>query len=145
MKMSAKLKGAEKYEKILKSMGSKGKKDFANITKVYAQEIETEAKLNLSKKKITDKSGLVNSISSKPIASILWKVVAAMPYAAFVEFGTGRKVKVPKGLENYAMQFKGKGVREVNLPARPFLFPAVEKAKKLYINDLKTAIKRLTK
>ena len=141
MKMSAKLKGAEKYEKILKSMGEKGKRDFAYITKTRAQEIETQAKNNV----VVDNADLKKSISTKQVASILWKVVAAMPYAAFVEFGTGRKVKVPKGLESYAMQFKGKGIREVNLPARPFLFPAVEKAKKLYINDLKTAIKRLTK
>ena len=42
MKMSAKLKGAEKYEKILKSMGEKGKRDFAYITKTRAQEIETQ-------------------------------------------------------------------------------------------------------
>ena len=141
MKMSAKLKGAEKYEKILKSMGEKGKRDFAYITKIHAQEIESNAKTNVT----VDNGQLKQSISTKPITSLLWRVFTAMPYAAFVEFGTGRKVKVPKGLESYAMQFKGKGIREVNLPARPFLFPAVEKAKKLYINDLKTAIKRLTK
>ena len=43
-------------------------------------------------------------------------------YAPYVEFGTGALVNVPKGLEGYAMRFKGKGIKKVNLPARPFLF-----------------------
>lgn len=43
-------------------------------------------------------------------------------YAPYVEFGTGGLVDVPQGLEDYAIQFKGAGVRQVNLPARPFLF-----------------------
>ena len=43
-------------------------------------------------------------------------------YAPYVEFGTGTLVNVPKGLEEYAMRFKGKGIKKVNLPARPFLF-----------------------
>lgn len=44
-------------------------------------------------------------------------------YSPYVEFGTGKLVSVPKGLENFAIQFKGKGIRQVNLPARPFFFP----------------------
>lgn len=48
-------------------------------------------------------------------------------YSPYVEFGTGGLVNVPVGLEDYAIQFKGKGIRQVNLPARPFFFPAIEK------------------
>lgn len=49
-------------------------------------------------------------------------------YAAYVEFGTGTLVDVPEGLEEYAIQYKGKGIKQVNLPARPFLYPAFAKA-----------------
>jgi len=52
-----------------------------------------------------------------------------LEYAPFVEFGTGTEVDVPAGLEEYAMQFKGEGKRQVNLPARPSLFPAFEAEK----------------
>jgi len=45
-------------------------------------------------------------------------------YGPYVEFGTGALVNVPRGLEEYAIQFKGKGVKKVNLPARPFMYPA---------------------
>ena len=54
-------------------------------------------------------------------------VVADKMYAPYVEFGTGGMVKLDDMLElgippSYAMQFKGKGIREVNLKARPFFF-----------------------
>ena len=57
-------------------------------------------------------------------------VYAFAKYAPYVEFGTGNKVDLSDmrelGIpESYAMQFKGEGKREVNLPARPFLFNAV--------------------
>lgn len=44
-------------------------------------------------------------------------------YSPYVEFGTGKLVRVPDELREFAMQFKGKGIRQVNLPARPFFFP----------------------
>lgn len=64
------------------------------------------------------------------------KVVAKTRYAAYVEFGTGTLVKVPKGLEDYAMQFKGRGIRQVNLRARPFLFPSVESERNTYESNM---------
>lgn len=47
-------------------------------------------------------------------------------YAPYVEFGTGALVDKnflqEFGLVQYAQQFKGKGIREVNLPARSYLY-----------------------
>lgn len=62
-------------------------------------------------------------------------------YAPYVEFGTGTLVDVPDGLEDYAMQFKGKGLRQVNLPARPFLFPAFFKEQKELLKRIKRIFK----
>lgn len=56
---------------------------------------------------------------------------------SYVEFGTGSEVDVPEGLEDYAMQFKGDGVRQVNLPAQPYLFPAWESYRPKYIEEIK--------
>lgn len=53
-------------------------------------------------------------------------------YSPYVEFGTGGLVDVPQGLEDYATQFKGEGLKQVNLPARPYLFnSAFEETKEL--------------
>ena len=47
-----------------------------------------------------------------------------VPYGYWVEFGTGALVQIPDGWEGFAAQFRGKGIREVNLPARPYIIPA---------------------
>jgi hypothetical protein len=45
-------------------------------------------------------------------------------YAPFQEFGTGVYVDVPPGFEAFALQFKGKGIRQVNIIAKHFLWDA---------------------
>lgn len=68
-------------------------------------------------------------------------------YSPYVEFGTGRNVDLDQltrlGIpESYASQFKGKGIKNVNLPARPFFFPAVRKALKETMNDIEKKINK---
>jgi len=69
-------------------------------------------------------------------------VVARANYAAYVEFGTGTLVDVPQGLEDYAIQFKGKNVKQVNLPARPYMFPPFFRNTKELPNRLKKIIEQ---
>ena len=38
---------------------------------------------------------------------LTWDAFATASYAAYMEFGTGGKVKIPAGFEQYAAQFKG--------------------------------------
>jgi hypothetical protein len=47
-------------------------------------------------------------------------------YAPYLEYGTGTNVDVPKGFEDYAWQFKGNDVRQVNIKPTPYFHPAVE-------------------
>jgi len=61
-------------------------------------------------------------------------------YAPYVEFGTGGLVSVPPGLEEIAIQFKGAGIRKVNLPARPFFFRAFFENKDKMIQNIKNAV-----
>lgn len=72
-----------------------------------------------------DTGRLRSSISASRVAFLTWELVAQTNYAAYVEFGTGALVDVPAGLESYALQFKGNGIKQVNLPARPFFFRSV--------------------
>lgn len=97
--------------------------------------IERQAKVNL-RNLIDDQNGaLLNAISAEKKRELEYEVVAQKFFAPFVEFGTGTMVDVPVGLEDYAMQFyRGPGV---NLPARPFLFPAYEEERKKLIDRLK--------
>ena len=82
--------------------------------------IESEA----TKKVKVDTGALKNSIQSTPIKQSKTKVEGGVfvgaNYAPYVEFGTGTEVEVPSELTQFAKQFKGKGKKKVNLPARPF-------------------------
>lgn len=86
--------------------------------------------------------GLNRSISFVRNGILDYTITAAEHYAPYVEFGTGSLVDVPAGLEDYAIQFKGRGIKEVNLPAHPYLFPAFEQERRLLIERLKSELLR---
>lgn len=46
-------------------------------------------------------------------------------YSPYIEYGTGTNVDVPAGFEDFAMQFKGAGVRQVNIKPMPYFHPAI--------------------
>jgi phage gpG-like protein len=89
-----------------------------------------------------DTGRLKNAITQKKISKLNYEIVAQTNYAAYVEFGTGGLVDIPQGLEAYAAQFKGKGIRKVNLPARPYLFPSFIEARAKLIEELKRVLKK---
>jgi len=68
-------------------------------------------------------SGLKTSIRTM-IKGKTGEIIVGAGYGAYVEFGTGSRVNVPGELKEYAMQFKGAGIRDVNTRAQPYLYPA---------------------
>ena len=85
---------------------------------------------------------LRGSITASRNAFLNWELSANVGYAPYIEFGTGGLVDVPKGLEQYAIQFKGKGIRQVNLPARPFFFPSVFAYQVEIVKNIREIIRR---
>lgn len=67
-----------------------------------------------------------------------WAVGFSAIYAPYEEFGTGDTVGVPKGFEDFAMQFKVAGGRKRNGHPHPFLFPA-------FFEERDKAVEKLTK
>lgn len=103
-----------------------------------ALDIAREAKKNVA----VDTGGLKQSITTERFGKTV-AVVANKKYAPYIEFGTGSAVNLDDMLQlgipsSYAAQYKGKGLRKVNLPARPFLFSSARK-------ELKNLMDRLTK
>lgn len=105
--------------------------------------IESEAASNVA----VDTGALKNSIQSTPIKvsknQITGGVEVGATYAPYVEFGTGTRVKVPSELSDFAAQYKGDGVKEVNLPARPFFYPEVFKQRTELPKNLERTLKKL--
>jgi len=110
-----------------------------------ALEISKIAKQNV----VVDKGNLKQSIKAERKGKTA-EVVAGAKYAPYVEFGTGRSVDLTDMLElgiptSYAAQFKGKGIKNVNLPARPFFFNAARIGLKNLLVRLNGEIKKAIK
>lgn len=122
-------------------------KDLETLPNNVIQELDIELAQSAEKVVVDAKSAVprntgagANSISYHREKILDYKVGASAHYMPYVEFGTGTFVNVPAGLEDYAMQFKGRGIRQVNLPARPFLFPAYEAERIRLIERLKKTL-----
>lgn len=105
---------------VLKALKTKG----ARVESMLEEEIfeSTYAIQTMAIERVPRKfSVLANSITAE-VQGLEGQVSTPVYYAPYVEFGTGGLVDVPEGLESYALQFKGKGLTQVNLPPRPFLF-----------------------
>jgi HK97 gp10 family phage protein len=122
--------------KQIDSFGDDAKRMAVSITNVTADDIVSDAKnkapvdlgqLRLSIKK-TDATIQNNS-------SLIF---SNAPYSAYVEFGTGGKVSIPKGFEELASKFKGKGRKKINIKPQPFFIPA-------YLQNIPIYQKRLVK
>lgn len=103
-----------------------------------SEKVVVEAKALVPKKT----GELANSINLIRDKILEYRVVADAHYAPYVEFGTGTLVDIPVGLEDYAIQFKGRGIKQVNLPARPFLFNAYESERVKLVENLKQTLLR---
>lgn len=89
-------------------------------------------------------SQLKNSIKPEVKDNGLTAVlVATASYAAYQEFGTGGRVSIPKGMEELARQFKGRGIKNINLAPQPFMFPAWDKERKQFVIRLQKELDRL--
>ncbi len=144
--MSGKLKGLNKVLNNLKRFGEEAEKSVEIITRETANDVSKDAKTLAP----YDNGKLRQSINVTPIDKKTYVVGSTARYAPYQEFGTGAAVDlsylIDAGLpSSYAAQFRGAGIRKLNLPAQPFLFPAFILGKQNYIEDLKDELKFLTK
>ena len=110
--------------KKLDNLRAFDKKTLSNELGRSAIDIVRMAKQNAPVDKWTLKQSIKSERKGKTV-----EVIAGAHYAPYVEFGTGGMVKLDDMLQlgippSYAAQFKGRGIKEVNLPARPFFYNA---------------------
>jgi hypothetical protein len=94
---------------------------------------------------------LKQSIRSERTSPNEVALVADTEYAAYVEFGTGKYVEVDDlvklGVDaNWAYQnFKGKGIREVNIHPQPYFFKNIRKNLLLMMKRIDNKLDNLMK
>ena len=118
--MKLEFEGNQSFIRKLKSMPSDIQEEVEEEIVVFIDSVYDKAMLAAP----TDLAGGVGIRGSgyKDVRGLEGEVGFTNKYAAYQEFGTGSKVKIPIGLEKYAMTFFVNG--EGRLPASPFLFPA---------------------
>lgn len=65
---------------------------------------------------------------------------ANAPYAAYVEFGTGSGVDIPRGFSDLAAPFKGRGIRRRDYGAKPFFIPSYLEGIQQYPKQLRKVL-----
>jgi HK97 gp10 family phage protein len=99
------IKGIPETIKQLRAFGKDIEKLIDAETSDIAEQIESDAK------KLAPKNfgKLAQSISSSKVKMSNYKITVNEIYGAYMEFGTGTKVRVPKELSSVAASFKGGG------------------------------------
>lgn len=121
MKIDVKISGNQAILRRLQDLPERAKELVSDEVEATTMDIHRDAVARVP----VDTGRLKGSLTPvvlKQGEKVTGEVGTNVDYAPYVEFGTGGKVNIPQGLESYAARFKGKGERQVNLPARPYLF-----------------------
>jgi len=138
------IKGLNSVISDIRKFGKEAEKDVEDVTEQVARNIEKYAKQTAP----NNFGKLTQSIKAVKENPLLWSIEAGgtiAPYAPFVEFGTGGLVDVPNELKEIAIKFKGKGIRQINLKARPYLYPSLIRGREEYLNKLKKVLNKYGK
>lgn len=121
--LSIKIEGLDKLIKDFKELPAKITKEVEGELMFAGQEV-----INRAIRDVPVRTGrLKQGIGPAPVKTgrLTVEITSNAHYTAYVEFGTGDFVSIPEGLEDFAAQFKGQGIRKVNRRAKPFIFPAL--------------------
>lgn len=124
------------------------KGDVAKDLAASAYAIDAEQKKRVQGG-ITDKGGLISGIRAEPAGAngLRWVNRSTTNYSAYIEFGTGRLVDLSELVKagfpaTWALKYKGRGIKKLNLQPRPFFFPAINEETPKLIKTLRETLKR---
>jgi HK97 gp10 family phage protein len=153
MAFKPQIKGLDKTIADLNKFSDKVKDTLSLVMEATAYEMEDfatkECERVIGKTKFRKLTGkLIQSIDVIVVNDMNYIVESGgglAPYAPYVEFGTGGLVSVPKEFDEQARRALGKGIKQVNLPPRPYMHPAYIYGLKRIEENLKTEIEQLIK
>lgn len=119
--ITLKLEGIERLHQAIKQK----QRDLVEGVDLEIGASITEINAEQKRRVPVDRGFARSSLQPVKVAPLNWQIVGAGPgsrYLPFLEFGTGGLVNIPTGLEAEAAQFKGRGIRKVNMRAQPFFF-----------------------
>lgn len=139
--MGIKIKGLKSLLTKLDALPQDIDKSIEIILQDNARQLEFNAK-RFAPVRFGD---LRRSIQAAKNGELSWRVYVSASYGPYMEFGTGGLVQVPPELAEIAIQFKGKGIKKIDLRPQPYLYPAFEIQRDLYVRDMRDLLERETK
>ena len=137
MKISYQLRPAD-FSKTMEKMQADYQKEIEEAILVASRQTSYQAKSFAP----VDKGGLKASIRVLN-KGMTGEVIVGVKYGPYQEFGTGAKVQVPSELRDYAIQFKGAGIRKVNMRAQPYLYPSFFINRDRFVRDMDNRIDKI--
>jgi len=144
MAFKPQIRGLDKTISDLKKFGNKAEEALNTALETTAFDMVDKA-VSLV---VVDTGKLKQSIRVVTVSESNFIVEAGggvAPYAPYIEFGTGGLVDVPKEFDEQARRALGKGIKQVNLPPRPYMYPTLIYGRKQIEINLKKEIEQLTK
>ena len=105
MKLTIDVKNIKDFQKAFDKFGDEVAFEVRKATDLQAQNTAEYAKREAP----IDNAYLWQNIAPAKIDDYNWMVVSRAPYSGYVEFGTGKKVRIPPEMEGVASEFKKKG------------------------------------
>lgn len=141
MAAKIKIKGLNKLLKKVHHLEEAVQEDVDIIVREGVNDMNNQAIQNITSNGIVDTGFLRNSQQFVNKGERKYSLTNSAHYAPYHEFGTGGRVSVPNDWGPIAAQFKGKGLRVVNISPRPFLVPAFNLVGPRIVKDVEDAIK----
>lgn len=114
--VSIKVKNIKKIQSLLNKYGDDA---IVHLEEAIIDEATRVAQIAKVKAPVNNGT-LQNSIAWEKETSLSYNVGTNLPYAPYVEFGTGSKVQVPTEFKDMAMKFKGSGGGGVPMKGQSF-------------------------
>ena len=116
------VQGAKALIKGLKKLSTDARSIVEEEIEIGVQDIRTDAVANAP----VD-TGLLRASITAQSQGLEGEVATNVPYAGFMEFGTGGEVNIQPGWEDIAEQYRGKGNQDGQYQAAPVHVPCIEK------------------
>lgn len=144
--ISVELLGAREVAAYLKDFNKATEGLVEDIVLVNANEAAAQAQRDAPKRF----GKLQGSISVRKVNRFSYGVGSNVTYAAYQEFGTGKYAKayvpsLPSSVRRLAARYRGKGIRNVNIRAKKYLYDNVVRQVPILLQDLTDAINGLIK
>ena len=128
----------------ISAFGHDANRSAVSVTNDIAQGMVTAAQLRA----VVGLSGQLRLSINKTLATVGANTsifASNAPYSAYVEFGTGDGVSIPKGFAYLASPYRGKKNRRRDYGAKPFFIPSYLEGIQQYPKDLRKVLEVQTR